>query len=77
MSAQQTEFKETNSTPVATVKPELPDDNQKKQGLRRIFQRASSGRSGRGVAATRRCDRRWRALLDGIAWRGSRLTTHK
>src|ERR1700688_263322 len=37
MSAQQTEFKETNSTPLATAKPELPDDNQKKQGLRRIF----------------------------------------
>ena len=37
MSAQQTEFKERNSTPVATAKPELPDDNQKKQGLRRIF----------------------------------------
>src|SRR3984893_487459 len=37
MSAQQTEFKETNFTPVATAKPERPDDNQKKQGLRRIF----------------------------------------
>src|SRR3984957_7856787 len=37
MSAQQTEYKETNSTPLATAKPKLPDDNQKKQGLRRIF----------------------------------------
>jgi membrane fusion protein, multidrug efflux system len=37
MSTQQTEFKETNSTPLVTAKPELPDDNQKKQGLRRIF----------------------------------------
>src|SRR6202050_5596322 len=37
MSAQQTEFKETNSTPLATAKPELPYDNQKKQGVRRIF----------------------------------------
>jgi membrane fusion protein (multidrug efflux system) len=37
MSAQQTEFKETNSTPVATLKPQSPDENQKKQGLRRIF----------------------------------------
>jgi membrane fusion protein, multidrug efflux system len=37
MSVQQTEFKETDSTPLATAKPEPPDDNQKKQGLRRIF----------------------------------------
>ena len=37
MSAQQTEFKETNSTPVATARPELSHGNQKKQGLRRIF----------------------------------------
>jgi len=37
VSAQQTEFKETNSTPLATAKPELLHDNQKKQGLRRIF----------------------------------------
>src|ERR1700674_3720728 len=37
MSAQKTEFRERNSTPVATVEPELPDDNQKKQGLRRII----------------------------------------
>jgi membrane fusion protein (multidrug efflux system) len=36
MSGQETELDET-STPVATVKLELPDDNQKKQGLRRIF----------------------------------------
>jgi membrane fusion protein (multidrug efflux system) len=37
MSAQQTEFKETNSTPLVTATPELPGDNQRKQGLRRIF----------------------------------------
>ena len=37
MSAQQTEFKETNSTPMATAKPELSHGNQKKQGIRRIF----------------------------------------
>src|SRR6202051_3144161 len=38
MSAQQTEFKETNSTAVATAKPELPHGNQKKQGVvRRII----------------------------------------
>src|ERR1700691_3079303 len=37
MSAQQTEYEETNSTPLVTAKPELRDDNQKKQGLRRIF----------------------------------------
>src|SRR5271163_5118357 len=37
MSTQQTEFKETNSTPLVTAKPELPRDNQKKQGIRRIF----------------------------------------
>ena len=36
MSAQRTEFRERNST-VATVEPELPDDNQEKQRLRRIF----------------------------------------
>ena len=37
MSAQQTEFKETNSTPVATAAPELSRGSQKKQGIRRIF----------------------------------------
>src|SRR5271155_6222503 len=37
MSAQQTEFRERNSAPVATADLELPDDNQKRQGLRRIF----------------------------------------
>ena len=36
MPGQETGLDET-STPVATVKLELPDDNQKKQGLRRIF----------------------------------------
>jgi len=35
--AQQTEFKETNSTKVATADPELSHGNQKKQGTRRIF----------------------------------------
>jgi membrane fusion protein (multidrug efflux system) len=37
VSAQQTEFQETNSTPVATAKPELSHGSQKKQGIRRIF----------------------------------------
>jgi membrane fusion protein, multidrug efflux system len=37
VSAQQTEFRETNSTPVATAKPELSHRNQEKQGIRRIF----------------------------------------
>jgi membrane fusion protein, multidrug efflux system len=37
VSAQQTEFKETNSTPVATARPEPSHGNQKKQGLRRMF----------------------------------------
>ena len=37
MSAQQTEFQETNSTPVATPRPELSHGDQKKQGIRRIF----------------------------------------
>jgi membrane fusion protein (multidrug efflux system) len=37
MSAQQTEFKETNSTPLVTAKPELLDDKQTHQGLRGIF----------------------------------------
>ncbi len=37
MSVQQTEFQETNSTPVATAKPELSHGNQKKQGLRWMF----------------------------------------
>jgi membrane fusion protein, multidrug efflux system len=37
MSAQKTESRERNSTPVATAEPERPDDNQKKQGLSRIF----------------------------------------
>jgi membrane fusion protein (multidrug efflux system) len=36
MSGQETELDES-STPVATVKLELPDDNQNKRGLRRIF----------------------------------------
>src|ERR1700678_1638179 len=37
MSGQQTEFQETNSTPVATAKPELLDDKQTHRGLRGIF----------------------------------------
>lgn len=37
MSAQQTELKETNSTRLGRGKLELPNDSQKKQGLRRIF----------------------------------------
>jgi membrane fusion protein (multidrug efflux system) len=37
VSAQQTEFQETNSTPVATAKPDLSHGSQKKQGIRRIF----------------------------------------
>jgi membrane fusion protein (multidrug efflux system) len=37
VSAQQTEFRETNSTPVATAKPELSHRKQEKQGIRRIF----------------------------------------
>jgi membrane fusion protein, multidrug efflux system len=36
VSAQQTEFTETNSTPVATAKPEVSRGNQKKHGIRRI-----------------------------------------
>jgi membrane fusion protein (multidrug efflux system) len=46
MSEQETELDET-STPVAKVKLELPDDNQKKQGLRRIFRdNPRAGRAG-------------------------------
>src|ERR1700733_16028500 len=37
MSAQQTEFKETNSTPLVATKPESLDDKQTNQGLRGIF----------------------------------------
>src|SRR6266853_261707 len=47
MSGQETELDET-STPIATVKLELPDDNQKKQGLRRIFHEHPLG--GRAAA---------------------------
>src|ERR1700688_1210225 len=42
MSGQETELDEA-STPVAKVKLELPDDNQKKQGLRRIFREHPRG----------------------------------
>jgi len=47
MSGPETELDET-STPVAKVKLELPDDNQKKQGLRRIFREHPRG--GRAAA---------------------------
>ena len=47
MSGQKTELDET-STPVAKVKLELPVDNQKKQGLRRIFREYPRG--GRAAA---------------------------
>jgi membrane fusion protein (multidrug efflux system) len=47
MSGQERELDET-STPVATVKLELPDDNQKKQRLRRIFHEHPLG--GRAAA---------------------------
>jgi membrane fusion protein (multidrug efflux system) len=47
MSGQETELDET-STPVAKVKLELPDDEQKKQGLRRIFREHPRG--GRAAA---------------------------
>jgi membrane fusion protein (multidrug efflux system) len=42
MSGQETELDET-STPVAKVKLELPDDNQKQQGLRRILREHPRG----------------------------------
>src|SRR5258708_4179300 len=47
MSGQETELDEA-STPVATVKLELPDDNQNEQGLRRIFR--AHPRGGRAAA---------------------------
>jgi membrane fusion protein, multidrug efflux system len=43
VSAQQTEFKETNSTSVAAAKPELSHGNQKKPGIRRIFDQYPAG----------------------------------
>jgi membrane fusion protein (multidrug efflux system) len=49
MSVQQAEFKETNSTPLAATTPELPDDNQKKQGLRRIFNEHPVGARAAGL----------------------------
>ena len=48
MSEQETELDETSPPPVAKVKLELPDDNQKKQGLRRIFR--EHPRRGRAAA---------------------------
>src|SRR6202047_4049856 len=47
MSGQKTELDEA-STPVAKVKLELPDDSQKKQGLRRFFREHPRG--GRAAA---------------------------
>jgi membrane fusion protein, multidrug efflux system len=47
MSGEETELDEA-STPVAKVKLELPDDNQNKQGLRRIFREHPRG--GRAAA---------------------------
>src|ERR1700688_1879275 len=47
MSGQETELDEA-SPPVAKVKLELPDDNQKKQALRRIFREHPRG--GRAAA---------------------------
>src|SRR6202522_1987337 len=37
MPAKDTELNEPNGAPVATMKLELPEDHEKKQGLRRIF----------------------------------------
>ncbi|HWO36406.1 MAG TPA: HlyD family secretion protein [Candidatus Acidoferrum sp.] len=48
MSAEDTKLNEPNAAPVATVKLELPGDHQKKQGLRRIFQKYPRG--GRAAA---------------------------
>src|ERR1700729_2260731 len=48
MSAEDTQLNEPNAAPVATVKLELPGDHQKKQGLRRIFQKYPRG--GRAAA---------------------------
>jgi membrane fusion protein (multidrug efflux system) len=48
MSAEDTKLNEPNAAPVATVKLELPGEHQKKQGLRRIFQKYPRG----GRAAT-------------------------
>jgi len=48
MSAEDTKLNEPNAAPVATVKLELPGDHQKKQGLRRFFQKYPRG--GRAAA---------------------------
>jgi membrane fusion protein (multidrug efflux system) len=48
MSAEDTKLNEPNAAPVATVKLELPGDHQRKQGLRRIFQKYPRG--GRAAA---------------------------
>ena len=76
MSAQQTELKETNSTAVATAKPELPRDNQKKQGIGRIFSEHPVGARGAALlllAVVIVAE----ASFYGVAWRGNRRTTHK
>jgi hypothetical protein len=76
VSAQQTEFKETNSTPVGTAKPELPHGNQKKQGIRRIFNEHPMGARAAALLLLAVVIVGG-GLSYGIAWRGSRLTTHK
>jgi membrane fusion protein (multidrug efflux system) len=43
MSAENTQLNAPNAAPVATVKLELPGEHQKKQGLRRIFQKYPRG----------------------------------
>src|ERR1700735_3642770 len=48
MSAEDTKLNEPNPAPVATVKLALPGDHQKKQGLRRMFQKYPRG--GRAAA---------------------------
>src|ERR1700734_3820823 len=48
MSAEDTKLNEPNAAPVATVKLALPRDHQKKQGLRRMFQKYPGG--GRAAA---------------------------
>jgi membrane fusion protein (multidrug efflux system) len=49
MSEQETELDETSPPPVAKVKLELPDDNQKKQGMRRIFHEYPRGGRAAGL----------------------------
>src|SRR6202044_3985056 len=49
MSAEDTKLNEPNAAPVATVKLALPGDHQKKQGLRRMFQKYQRGDRPSGV----------------------------